>query len=142
MIFIDMFLFCLFVYLILFTDKKLNIKCTNKIENLDLLNNYIDDINYIKNINNIKNINDIKLNNYNIEVDRPIYTNSHYKNDKKININNVEEQLINNVYDKLVDDGRIQKINYEMLENNNIDNYYNINNSDNYGYTDFMTYKK
>ena len=28
-----------------------------------------------------------------------------------------------------------------MLENNNTDNYYNINNTDNYGYTDFMTYK-
>ena len=128
-----MFLFCLFLYLILFTDKDLNIKCTNKIENLDLFN---------YNIKNIKNINDIKLNNYNIEVDRPIYTYSNYKNDKNINFSNLEEQLINDVYDKLVDDGRIQKINYEMLENNNTDNYYNINNTDNYGYTDFMTYKK
>ena len=130
MIFIDMFLFCLFVYLILFTDKKLNIKYTNKIENLDLFNY------------NIKNMNDIKLNNYNIEVDRPIYSYSNYKNDKNINMGDLEEQLINNVYDKLVDDGRIQKINYEMLDSNNTDNYYNINNTDNYGYTDFMTYKK
>jgi hypothetical protein len=136
MILFDIFLLCLFLYLILFIDidkdkdKDLNIKCTNKIENLDLFNY------------NIKNINDIKLNNYNIEVDRPIYSYSNYKNDKNINMGDLEEQLINNVYDKLVDDGRIQKINYEMLDSNNTDNYYNINNTDNYGYTDFMTYKK
>lgn len=131
-----MFLFCIFLYLILFTDQDLNNIKYRKIENLNLFNNNINDINYIKNIN------DIKLNNYNIEVDRPIYSYSNYKNDKNINMGDLEEQLINNVYDKLVDDGRIQKINYEMLDSNNTGNYYNINNTDNYGYTDFMTYKK
>lgn len=136
MILFDMFLFCIFLYLILFTDQDLNNIKYRKIENLNLFNNNINDINYIKNIN------DIKLNNYNIEVDRPIYSYSNYKNDKNINMGDLEEQLINNVYDKLVDDGRIQKINYEMLDSNNTGNYYNINNTDNYGYTDFMTYKK
>lgn len=147
MIIFDFCLLCFLIYLLYFTEKDLNKKniLKNKkkikiIENLDLFNNNNND-----NINDNKNYikNNIKLNDYNIEVDRPVYSCSNYKNDKDINFNNLDEELINNVYDKLVDDNRIQKINYETLENYyNDDKYYNITDNDNYGYTNFMTYKK
>jgi hypothetical protein len=146
MIVFDFCLLCLLIYLLYFTEKDLNKKYILKnkkqiktIENLELFNNNDnknnDNKNYIKN--------NIKLNDYNIEVDRPIYSCSNYKNDKNINFSNLDEELITNVYDKLVDDNRIQNVNYEMLENYyNDDKYYNIANNDNYGYTNFMTYKK
>jgi hypothetical protein len=71
-----------------------------------------------------------------------LYSCSNYKNDKNIDFNNLDEELINNAYDKLVNDNRIQNINYDNLTfYNSNDNYYNIVNNDNYGYTNFMTYK-
>jgi hypothetical protein len=121
---------------IILKNKKIKNKNKNKeiqtIEHLDLYKS--DNKLYIKN--------NIKLNDYNIEVDRPLYSYSNYKNDKNIDFNNLDEELINNAYDKLVDDNRIQNINYDNLTfYNSNDDYYNIVNNDNYGYTNFMTYK-
>lgn len=83
-----------------------------------------------------------KLNDYNIEVDRPVFSCSNYKNDKIIDFNNLNEELINITYDKLVDDNRIQNVDYDNMSfYNSNDNYYDITNDDNYGYTDFMTFK-
>jgi hypothetical protein len=150
MIILDFFLLCFLILLLYLKDEDLNSKNIiedeiqiKTIENLDLYNsdsknNIIDNID---NINYIKN--NIKLNDYNVEVDRPIFSYSNCKNDKTVKINNDEEELINNVYDKLVDDNRIQNINYDNLNYyNSNDNYYNIENNDIYGYTNFMTYKK
>lgn len=102
-----------------------------------------DDI--IENLEIIQNTNKlpIKINNYNIEVDRPVFSCSNYKNDKAIDLNNINDELINITYDKLVDDNRIQNVDYDNMSfYNSNDNYYDITNNDNYGYTDFMTYKK
>ena len=140
-------LLCFLIYLLYFKDEDLNKtiilkrkkkkNCNNNnkiqtIEHLDLIKN--DEKLYIKN--------NIKLNDYNIEVDRPLYSCSNYKNDKNIDFNNLDEEIINIVYDKIVDDNRIQNINYDNLSfYNSNDDFYNIENDDNYGYTNFMTYK-
>jgi hypothetical protein len=98
------------------------------IENLEIINNN----------NKLPEI----INDYNIEVDRPVFSCSNYKNDKIIDFNNLNEDLINITYDKLVDDNRIQNVDYDNMSfYNSNDNYYDIKNDDNYGYTNFMTYK-
>jgi hypothetical protein len=84
----------------------------------------------------------IKLNDYSIEVDRPIFSCSNYMNDKILDFTNIDNQLITNVYDKFVDDNRKQIIDYNKLTNIDKYEYYDIKNNDNYGYTNFMTYKK
>jgi hypothetical protein len=145
MIILDFCLLCFLIYLLYFKEKDYNKTILLKdkkykietIENLDLNNS---DNNNNNNKSYIKN--NIKLNDYNIEVDRPVYSCSNYKNDKNIDFNKLDEELINNVYDKIVDDNRIQNVDYDNLSYyNSNDNFYNIENNDIYGYTNFMTYK-
>jgi hypothetical protein len=137
MIILDFFLLCFLILLLYFKEeekekviyKKKRKKKNNIIENLEI----------IKNDNKLPE----KINNYNIEVDRPVFSCSNYKNDKIIDFNNLNEELINITYDKLVDDNRIQNVDYDNMSfYNSNDNYYDIKNNDNYGYTDFMTFKK
>lgn len=148
MIILDFLLLCFLIYLLYCKDNDKTIIVKKKIktiENLDLNNSdYKSDYNNDNNNDNkiyIKK--NIKLNDYNIEVDRPLYSCSNYKNDKNIDFNNLDEELINNVYDKLVDDNRIHNVDYDNMSFfNSNDNYYNIENNDNYGYTNFITNKK
>jgi hypothetical protein len=147
MIILDFCLLCFLIYLLYFKEKDYNNKkiLNNKkfeiIEKLDINKNDNDNVNVNDN-NKIYIKKYIKLNDYNVEVDRPVYSCSNYKNDKNIDFNNFDEELINNVYDKLVDDNRIQNVDYDNLTYyNSNENFYNIDNNDNYGYTDFMTYK-
>jgi hypothetical protein len=139
------FLICL-ICLLYFKNKDLNKTIILKNKKIKNNNNKIKTIEHLdlyKSDNKLYIKNNIKLNDYNIEVDRPLYSCSNYKNDKNIDFNNLDEELINNAYDKLVNDNRIQNINYDNLTfYNSNDNYYNIVNNDNYGYTNFMTYKK
>ena len=139
MIILDFFLLCFLILLLYFKkeekeekviyNNKKNKKKINIIENLEI----------IKSNNKLPE----KINNYNIEVDRPVFSCSNYKNDKIIDFNNLNEELINITYDKLVDDNRIQNVDYDNMSfYNSNDNYYDIKNNDNYGYTDFMTFKK
>ncbi len=137
MIILDFFLLCFLILLLYFKEeekekviyKKKRKKKNNIIENLEI----------IKNDNKLPE----KINNYNIEVDRPVFSCSNYKNDKIIDFNNLNEELINITYDKLVDDNRIQNVDYDNMSfYNSNDNYYDIKNNDNYGYTNFMTFKK
>jgi hypothetical protein len=152
MIILDIILLCSLILLIYFKqeeekekekkvkkEEKKKVVCYKKnnkieiIENLEIINN---------NNNNNNNKLSEKLNDYNIEVDRPVFSCSNYKNDKIIDFNNINEELINIAYDKIVDDNRIQDVDYNnMSYYNSNDNYYDIQNTDNYGYTDFMTYK-
>jgi len=148
MIILDFCLLCFLIYLLYFKDEDLNKTIILKNKNYYKKNNNnnkietIEHLNLYKSDNKIYKKNNIKLNDYNIEVDRPLYSCSNYKNDKNINFNNLDEELINNAYDKLVDDNRIQNINYDNLTYyNSNDNLYNIENNDIYGYTNFMTYK-
>jgi hypothetical protein len=142
MIILILFLLCVLILLIYFEKEKekevekKKVACYKKNDN--------DNIEIIENLEIIKN-NKLpeKLNDYNIEVDRPVFSCSNYKNDKIIDFNNLDEELINITYDKLVDDNRIQNVDYDNMSfYNSNDNYYDITNDDNYGYTDFMTYKK
>lgn len=150
MIILDFFLLCFLIFLLYIKEeetKELEVKvivkkdkdedececeCKKKIniiENLEIINN--------------NNKLPIKLNDYNIELDRPVFSCSNYKNDKNIDLNNINEELVNITYDKIVNDNRIQNLDYENICFYNCnDNHYNIKNDDNYGYTDFMTYKK
>lgn len=143
MIILILFLLCVLILLIYFKEEeeeKVKKKVACYIKN-DKKN---DKIEIIENLEIIKNNNKLpeKLNDYNIEVDRPVFSCSNYKNDKIIDFNNLNEELINIVYDKLVDDNRIQNVDYDNMSfYNSNDNYYDITNNDNYGYTDFMTYK-
>ena len=132
MIILDFFLLCFLILLIYLKENKIE-KVTHKKK--DKIKK-IEKIEIIENLEIIENNNKLseKINDYNIEVDRPVFTSSNYKNDKIIDFNNLNEELINITYDKLVDDNRIQNVDY--------DNFYDIKNNDNYGYTDFMTYKK
>jgi hypothetical protein len=147
MIILDFCLLCFLIYLLYFKDEDLNktIILKNKNYYKNKKNNKIKTIEHLdlyKSDNKFYKKNNIKLNDYNIEVDRPFYSCSNYKNDKNIDFNNLDEELINNVYDKLVNDNRIQNINYDNLTYyNSNDNYYDIINNDIYGYTNFMTYK-
>ena len=144
MIILILFLLCVLILLIYFKEEeeeKVKKKVACYIKN-DKKN---DKIEIIENLEIIKNNNKLpeKLNDYNIEVDRPVFSCSNYKNDKIIDFNNLNEELINIVYDKLVDDNRIQNVDYDNMSfYNSNDNYYDIKNDDNYGYTNFMTYKK
>jgi hypothetical protein len=107
---------------------------------------------YKKNYYNIKdlsnNIIDISMNDIStndisfIEVDRPIYSYSNYKNDKNDNINSLEKQTIGDIYNELVNDNRIQNINYDNLESYDKFEYFNLHDNDSYGYTNFSTYGK
>jgi hypothetical protein len=144
MIILILFLLCVLILLIYFEkEEKVKVKEKKKVacyKKNDIDN---DNIEIIENLEIIKN-NKLpeKLNDYNIEVDRPVFSCSNYKNDKIIDFNNLDEELINITYDKLVDDNRIQNIDYDNMSfYNSNDNYYDIKNDDNYGYTDFMTYK-
>lgn len=137
MIILDFFLLCFLILLIYFKEDKIEKvvhKNKDKIKKIEIIEN----LEIIKNNNKLTE----KLNDYNIEVDRPVFSCSNYKNDKIIDFNNLNEELINIVYDKLVDDNRIQNVDYDNMSfYNSNDNYYDITNNDNYGYTDFMTYK-
>ena len=138
MIILDFFLVCFLILLIYFKEDKIEKvvhKNKDKIKKIEIIEN----LEIIKNNNKLTE----KLNDYNIEVDRPVFSCSNYKNDKIIDFNNLNEELINIVYDKLVDDNRIQNVDYDNMSfYNSNDNYYDIKNDDNYGYTNFMTYKK
>lgn len=141
MIILDFFLLCFLILLIYLKENKIE-KVTHKkkdkikkIEKKEIIEN----LEIIENNNKLSE----KINDYNIEVDRPVFTSSNYKNDKIIDFNNLNEELINITYDKLVDDNRIQNVDYDNISfYNSNDNFYDIKNNDNYGYTDFMTYKK
>lgn len=138
MIILDFFLLCFLILLIYFKEDKIEKvvhKNKDKIKKIEIIEN----LEIIKNNNKLTE----KLNDYNIEVDRPVFSCSNYKNDKIIDFNNLNEDLINITYDKLVDDNRIQNVDYDNMSfYNSNDNYYDIKNDDNYGYTNFMTYKK
>lgn len=137
MIILDFFLLCFLILLIYFKEDKIEKvvhKNKDKIKKIEIIEN----LEIIKNNNKLPE----KLNDYNIEVDRPVFSCSNYKNDKIIDFNNLNEDLINITYDKLVDDNRIQNVDYDKSFYNSNDNYYDIKNDDNYGYTNFMTYKK
>lgn len=139
MIILDFFLLCFLILLLYFKKEEKEEKVIYK------KNKNKKKINIIENLEIIKSNNKLpeKINNYNIEVDRPVFSCSNYKNDKIIDFNNLNEELINITYDKLVDDNRIQNVDYDNMSfYNSNDNYYNIKNNDNYGYTDFMTFKK
>ena len=139
MIILDFFLLCFLILLLYFKKEEKVEKVIYK------KNKNKKKINIIENLEIIKSNNKLpeKINNYNIEVDRPVFSCSNYKNDKIIDFNNLNEELINITYDKLVDDNRIQNVDYDNMSfYNSNDNYYNIKNNDNYGYTDFMTFKK
>ena len=148
MIILILFLLCVLILLIYFEkEEKVKVKEKKKVacykKNDNDNDNDNDNIEIIENLEIIKN-NKLpeKINDYNIEVDRPVFSCSNYKNDKIIDFNNLDEELINITYDKLVDDNRIQNIDYDNMSfYNSNDNYYDITNDDNYGYTDFMTYK-
>ena len=141
MIILILFLLCVLILLIYFKEeeeeedkKKVACYIKNDKKNIEIIEN----LEIIKN-NKLPE----KLNDYNIEVDRPVFSCSNYKNDKIIDFNNLNEELINIVYDNLVDDNRIQNVDYDNMSfYNSNDNYYDIKNDDNYGYTNFMTYKK
>jgi len=145
MIILDFFLLCFLIFLLYIKEEETN---ELEVKNED---EYEDEIKYKKKINIIENLEiinnnnklPIKLNDYNIELDRPVFSCSNYKNDKNIDLNNINEELVNVVYDNIVNDNRIQNLDYENICFYNCnDNHYNIKNNDNYGYTDFMTYKK
>jgi hypothetical protein len=104
---------------------------------------------YKKNYYNIKDLsdnistNDISTNDILfIEVDRPIFSYSNYKNDKINKINNLEKEIIGDIYNELVNDNRIQNINYHNLESYDKFEYFNLHDNDSYGYTNFSTYGK
>ena len=150
MIILDFFLLCFLIFLLYIKEEEetneLEVKLIVKNENKDKCEiKYKKKINIIENLEIINNNNKlpIKLNDYNIELDRPVFSCSNYKNDKNIDLNNINEELVNVVYDNIVNDNRIQNLDYENICFYNCnDNHYNIKNNDNYGYTDFMTYKK
>jgi hypothetical protein len=134
---IDIFLLLLLMYLLYFKNTINHEKFDIKKNDLVTLEN--------KDIISYPNIiikPNIKLNDYSIEVDRPIFSCSNYMNDKILDFTNIDNQLITNVYDKFVDDNRKQIIDYNKLTNIDKYEYYDIKNNDNYGYTNFMTYKK
>lgn len=141
MIILILFLLCVLILLIYFKEeeeekvkKKVACYIKNDKKNIEIIEN----LEIIKN-NKLPE----KLNDYNIEVDRPVFSCSNYKNDKIIDFNNLNEELINIVYDNLVDDNRIHNVDYDNMSFfNSNDNYYNIENNDNYGYTNFITNKK
>jgi hypothetical protein len=134
MIILDFFLLCFLILLLYLKEEKIEKVVHKKKKKIEIIEN----LEIKKNNNKLPE----KLNDYNIEVDRPVFSCSNYKNDKNIDFNNLNEELINIVYDKLVDDNRIQNVDYDnMTFYNSNDNYYDITNNDNYGYTDFMTYK-
>ena len=142
MIILDLFLLFSLILLIYFyqekeqkEEKKKKVVCYKKNNKKEIIEN----LEIIKNNNKLSE----KINDYNIEVDRPIFTYSNYKNDKIIDFNNLDEELINITYDKFVDDNKIKNIDYDNMSfYNSNDNYYDIKNNDNYGYTNFMTFKK
>ena len=141
MIILDIFLLCFLILLIYFKKEekkekeKKKVVCYKKNNKTEIIEN----LEIIKSNNKLPE----KLNYYDIEVDRPVFTCSNYKNDKIIDFNNLNEELINITYDKFVDDNRIQNVDYDNMSfYNSNDNYYDIKNNDNYGYTDFMTFKK
>ena len=141
MIILDIFLLCFLILLIYFKKEekkekeKKKVVCYKKNNKTEIIEN----LEIIKSNNKLPE----KLNDYIIEVDRPVFSCSNYKNDKIIDFNNLNEELINITYDKLVDDNRIQNVDYDNMSfYNSNDNYYDIKNNDNYGYTDFMTFKK
>ena len=142
MIILILFLLCVLILLIYFKEEEEEEKVKKKVA--CYIKNDKKNIEIIENLEIIKN-NKLpeKLNDYNIEVDRPVFSCSNYKNDKIIDFNNLNEELINIVYDNLVDDNRIQNVDYDNMSfYNSNDNYYDITNNDNYGYTDFITNKK
>jgi hypothetical protein len=143
MIILDIFLLCFLILLIYFKEEEKKEKEKEKKKVVCYKKNNKTEI--IENLEIIKSNNKLpeKLNYYDIEVDRPVFTCSNYKNDKIIDFNNLNEELINITYDKFVDDNRIQNVDYDNMSfYNSNDNYYDIKNNDNYGYTDFMTFKK
>ena len=143
MIILILFLLCVLILLIYFKEEEEEEEEKVKKKVACYIKNDKKNIEIIENLEIIKN-NKLpeKLNDYNIEVDRPVFSCSNYKNDKIIDFNNLNEELINIVYDNLVDDNRIQNVDYDNMSfYNSNDNYYDITNNDNYGYTDFMTYK-
>jgi hypothetical protein len=160
MIILNFFLLCFLIFLLLFKQKKKDDDYDYDYDyDYDKYNDKYNDNNndkykynykykhddIIENLEIIQNNNKlpIKINNYNIEVDRPVFSCSNYKNDKAIDLNNIDEDLINITYDKLVNDNKIHNIDYDNMSfYNSNDNYYDIKNNDNYGYTDFMTFKK
>ena len=145
MIILDLFLLFSLILLIYFKQEKKEEEKKEKEKKKIVCYKKNNKIKIIENLEIIKNNNKLpeKLNDYNIEVDRPVFSCSNYKNDKNIDLNNINEELVNVVYDNIVNDNRIQNLDYENICFYNCnDNHYNIKNNDNYGYTDFMTYKK
>jgi hypothetical protein len=152
MIILDFFLLCFLIFLLYIKKEETVKEKTEETEEVEeVVCKKIEEIKYKKKINIIENLEiiknnnklPIKLNDYNIEVDRPVFSCSNYKNDKNIDLNNINEELVNIAYDNIVNDNRIQNLNYENICFYNCnDNHYNIKNNDNYGYSDFMTYKK
>jgi hypothetical protein len=141
MIILDFFLLCFLMLLIYFKENKIEYVVESPKETVHKKKEKIKIIENLEIINNNNKLPEI-INDYNIEVDRPVFSCSNYKNDKIIDFNNLNEDLINITYDKLVDDNRIQNVDYDNMSfYNSNDNYYDIKNDDNYGYTNFMTYK-
>jgi hypothetical protein len=146
MIILDFFLLCFLILLLYLKEEKIENVVQYPKETVNKKKDKKKKIEIIENLEIIKNNNNKLpeiINDYNIEVDRPIFSCSNYKNDKIIDFNNLNEELINITYDKLVDDNKNQNVDYDNMSfYNSNDNYYDIKNDDNYGYTNFMTYKK
>ena len=76
----------------------------------------------------------------NIEIEHPVNSNK-YDIDFKPDI--VEDDKdIADVYDAMVDDGRLANQKYDEIDTYEHNTYFDLNDGDNYGYTNFMDYKK
>lgn len=76
----------------------------------------------------------------NIEVEHPVNSN---KYDLVFRPEIVDEEKdIAEIYDEMVDDGRNQLQKYEEIDTYDNNTYFDLNDGDNYGYTNFMDYKK
>lgn len=71
-------------------------------------------------------------------------TRTHMKFDKDLNINidENENKTIMEIYDDLVHDGRFELGKSKNIDPYTNDDFYDLNDNNAYGYTDFSTYKK
>jgi hypothetical protein len=74
----------------------------------------------------------------------PVTTHSHYAQDKPglKDIAISDQELINQVYDRLVDDQRKETTRFQVLDTVDRSEYFEIDKANQYGYTEFMTYNK
>jgi hypothetical protein len=75
----------------------------------------------------------------NIQVEHPVNSNS-YDIDFAPQIND-DEKDIASIFDEMVDDGRNKLQKYDTVDTYQNKDYFDLNDNNRYGYTEFMDYK-